>query len=128
MGLAATVVIRIYPGTSPGIKQSVYRADFLAVVRAPEKCHPHEIVSDCKGVVKAVQTLQTGPYCCPCPFGPGCYLDHVGPQLWERPEIEPRVRLQAEPPAHFQQGPHHRVVRHATFCNVLIAGDRQARR
>eukprot|EP00971_Amphidinium_carterae_P005172 103335-Amphidinium_carterae.1 len=30
------------------------------VARALEKCKPHEVVSDCKGVVKAVQALQTG--------------------------------------------------------------------
>eukprot|EP00971_Amphidinium_carterae_P127900 2533210-Amphidinium_carterae.1 len=41
----------------PGIKQSVYRAEFLAVVRALEECQPHEVVSDCKGVAKAVQAL-----------------------------------------------------------------------
>eukprot|EP00971_Amphidinium_carterae_P283226 5622914-Amphidinium_carterae.1 len=45
----------------PGLKQSVYRAEFLAVVRALEECHPHDVVSHCKGVVKAVQALQTGP-------------------------------------------------------------------
>eukprot|EP00971_Amphidinium_carterae_P170445 3377168-Amphidinium_carterae.1 len=44
----------------PGLRQSVYRADFLAVVRALEECQPHEVVSDCKGVVKAVQALQQG--------------------------------------------------------------------
>eukprot|EP00971_Amphidinium_carterae_P228746 4537759-Amphidinium_carterae.1 len=45
----------------PGIKQSVYRAELHAVVRALEECSPHEVVSDCKGVVKAVhQALQTG--------------------------------------------------------------------
>eukprot|EP00971_Amphidinium_carterae_P349343 6490968-Amphidinium_carterae.7 len=38
----------------------VYRAEFLAVVRALEECQPHEVVSDCKGVVKTVQALQTG--------------------------------------------------------------------
>eukprot|EP00971_Amphidinium_carterae_P054228 1068159-Amphidinium_carterae.1 len=32
----------------PGINQSVYRAEFLAVVRALEECQPHEVVSDCK--------------------------------------------------------------------------------
>eukprot|EP00971_Amphidinium_carterae_P328983 6461173-Amphidinium_carterae.3 len=37
---------------------SVYRAEFLVVARVLEECH--EIVSDCKGVVKAVQALQTG--------------------------------------------------------------------
>eukprot|EP00971_Amphidinium_carterae_P172100 3412156-Amphidinium_carterae.4 len=44
----------------PGIKQSVYRAEWHAVARALEECRPHEVVSDCKGVVKAVQALQTG--------------------------------------------------------------------
>eukprot|EP00971_Amphidinium_carterae_P276600 5489001-Amphidinium_carterae.1 len=44
----------------PGLKQSVYRAEFLAVVRALEECQPNEVVSGCKGVVKAVQALQTG--------------------------------------------------------------------
>eukprot|EP00971_Amphidinium_carterae_P106621 2112253-Amphidinium_carterae.1 len=44
----------------PGLKQAVYRAELHAVARALEKCSPHEVVSDCKGVVKAVQTLQTG--------------------------------------------------------------------
>eukprot|EP00971_Amphidinium_carterae_P193891 3847109-Amphidinium_carterae.1 len=43
-----------------GLKQSVYRAEFLAVVRALEECQPHDVVSDCKGVVKAIQALQTG--------------------------------------------------------------------
>eukprot|EP00971_Amphidinium_carterae_P185358 3680461-Amphidinium_carterae.1 len=42
------------------MKQSVCCAEFVAVVRALEECHPHEVVSDCKGVVKAVQALQTG--------------------------------------------------------------------
>eukprot|EP00971_Amphidinium_carterae_P054938 1082841-Amphidinium_carterae.1 len=41
-----------------GLTQSVYRAEFLAVVRALEECQPHEVVSDCKGVVKAVQALR----------------------------------------------------------------------
>eukprot|EP00971_Amphidinium_carterae_P321769 6395903-Amphidinium_carterae.1 len=45
----------------PGIKQSVYRAELLAVfVRAFGVCQPHEVVSDCKDVAKAVQALQTG--------------------------------------------------------------------
>eukprot|EP00971_Amphidinium_carterae_P194173 3853107-Amphidinium_carterae.1 len=44
----------------PGLRQYVYRADFLAVVRALEECQPHEVVSDGKGVVKAFQALQTG--------------------------------------------------------------------
>eukprot|EP00971_Amphidinium_carterae_P340204 6478411-Amphidinium_carterae.1 len=43
-----------------GIKQSVYRAEFLAVARALEECQLHEVVSVCKRVVKAVQVLQTG--------------------------------------------------------------------
>eukprot|EP00971_Amphidinium_carterae_P244791 4860245-Amphidinium_carterae.4 len=34
---------------SPGIKQSVYRTEFLSVVRALEECQPNEVVSDCKG-------------------------------------------------------------------------------
>eukprot|EP00971_Amphidinium_carterae_P060485 1197160-Amphidinium_carterae.1 len=42
------------------LKQSVYRAEFLAVARALEECHPHEVVSDCQGVVKALQASQTG--------------------------------------------------------------------
>eukprot|EP00971_Amphidinium_carterae_P347876 6490112-Amphidinium_carterae.1 len=44
----------------PGIKQSVYRAELHAVACAFEECQPHEVVSDCKGVLKAVQALQTG--------------------------------------------------------------------
>eukprot|EP00971_Amphidinium_carterae_P026209 516784-Amphidinium_carterae.2 len=44
----------------PGRKQSVHRAELFAVVRALEEWQPHEVVSDCKGVVKAVQALQTG--------------------------------------------------------------------
>eukprot|EP00971_Amphidinium_carterae_P197893 3927379-Amphidinium_carterae.3 len=45
----------------PGIKQSVYRAELHAVAHALEECQPHEFlsVSDCKGVVKAAQALQT---------------------------------------------------------------------
>eukprot|EP00971_Amphidinium_carterae_P296680 5893727-Amphidinium_carterae.1 len=43
-----------------GLKRSVCRAEFFAVVRALEECQPHETVSDCKAVVKAVQALQTG--------------------------------------------------------------------
>eukprot|EP00971_Amphidinium_carterae_P337250 6473971-Amphidinium_carterae.5 len=39
---------------------SVHRAELLAVVRALEECQPREVVNDCKGVVKAVQALQTG--------------------------------------------------------------------
>eukprot|EP00971_Amphidinium_carterae_P343512 6483291-Amphidinium_carterae.1 len=46
----------------PRIKETVYRADFLAVARALEECQPgpRVIVSDCKGVVKALQALQSG--------------------------------------------------------------------
>eukprot|EP00971_Amphidinium_carterae_P306247 6086182-Amphidinium_carterae.3 len=38
----------------PGIRQSVYRAELHAVARALEECSPHEVVSDFKGVVKAL--------------------------------------------------------------------------
>eukprot|EP00971_Amphidinium_carterae_P257279 5107491-Amphidinium_carterae.1 len=44
----------------PGLRQSVYRAELHAIARALEECSPHEVVSDCKGAVKAVQALQTG--------------------------------------------------------------------
>eukprot|EP00971_Amphidinium_carterae_P027128 534782-Amphidinium_carterae.1 len=44
----------------PGLRQSVYRAEFLAGVRALKECQPREVVSECKGVVKAVQVLQQG--------------------------------------------------------------------
>eukprot|EP00971_Amphidinium_carterae_P189608 3763523-Amphidinium_carterae.1 len=37
----------------PGLKQSVYRAELHAIARALEECSPHEVVSDCKGAVKA---------------------------------------------------------------------------
>eukprot|EP00971_Amphidinium_carterae_P217638 4320251-Amphidinium_carterae.1 len=37
----------------PGIRQSVYRAELHAIARALEECSPHEVVSDCKGAVKA---------------------------------------------------------------------------
>eukprot|EP00971_Amphidinium_carterae_P009099 179708-Amphidinium_carterae.1 len=43
----------------PGIRQSVYPAELHAKARALEECSPHEVVSDCKGAVKAVQALQT---------------------------------------------------------------------
>eukprot|EP00971_Amphidinium_carterae_P029093 572117-Amphidinium_carterae.1 len=43
-----------------GVGTSVYCAEFLAVVRVLEECQPHEVVSNCKGVIKAVQVLQTG--------------------------------------------------------------------
>eukprot|EP00971_Amphidinium_carterae_P181328 3597377-Amphidinium_carterae.1 len=44
----------------PGIRQSVFRAELLAVVRALEECQPRRVVSDCKGVVKALQAIQQG--------------------------------------------------------------------
>eukprot|EP00971_Amphidinium_carterae_P345756 6486879-Amphidinium_carterae.1 len=37
----------------PGLRQSVYRAELHAIARALEECSPHEVVSDCKGAVKA---------------------------------------------------------------------------
>eukprot|EP00971_Amphidinium_carterae_P013871 273298-Amphidinium_carterae.1 len=72
MGLGDTAVTRIigyYTDTQervfcalPGIRQSqsVYRAELHAIARALEECSPHEVVSDCKGAVKAVHALQTG--------------------------------------------------------------------
>eukprot|EP00971_Amphidinium_carterae_P155946 3091638-Amphidinium_carterae.1 len=56
----ATTLTRRSVSLLPGLKQSVYRAEFLGVVRALEECQAHEVVSDCKGVVHAVQALQTG--------------------------------------------------------------------
>eukprot|EP00971_Amphidinium_carterae_P311715 6195551-Amphidinium_carterae.1 len=44
----------------PGCRQSVYRAELLAVVRGLEECQPHLVVSDCKGEVKALQSIQNG--------------------------------------------------------------------
>eukprot|EP00971_Amphidinium_carterae_P092830 1838216-Amphidinium_carterae.1 len=44
----------------PGCRQSVFRAELLAVVRAEEECNPRRVVSDCKGVVKALQAIQSG--------------------------------------------------------------------
>eukprot|EP00971_Amphidinium_carterae_P255510 5072398-Amphidinium_carterae.1 len=44
----------------PGIRQSVFRAELLAVVRALEECQPRCVVSDCKGVVNALQAIQCG--------------------------------------------------------------------
>eukprot|EP00971_Amphidinium_carterae_P109306 2164333-Amphidinium_carterae.1 len=38
----------------------LYRAELHAIAGALEECSPHEVVSDCKGAVKAVQALQTG--------------------------------------------------------------------
>eukprot|EP00971_Amphidinium_carterae_P196069 3890536-Amphidinium_carterae.1 len=126
----------------PGIKQSVYRAELHAVARALEECSPHEVVSDCKGVVKAVQALQTGRR---QPKGRNRDLEltvknvfHfwrlVGPNLRERPDDEPRVRLPRHPAeedpevpvrgmvypeAQFRLGSHLRVVRHEDFLQCL---------
>eukprot|EP00971_Amphidinium_carterae_P083406 1650760-Amphidinium_carterae.4 len=44
----------------PGLKQSVYRAEFLAVVRALEECKPKRLVSDCKGVISCLHALKAG--------------------------------------------------------------------
>eukprot|EP00971_Amphidinium_carterae_P265560 5268159-Amphidinium_carterae.2 len=44
----------------PGLKESVYRAEFLAVVRALEECNPKRLVSDCKGVVSCLHALRAG--------------------------------------------------------------------
>eukprot|EP00971_Amphidinium_carterae_P157877 3129683-Amphidinium_carterae.1 len=44
----------------PGIKQSVYRAEFLAVVRAVEECQPHEVISGCKGLLKRSSSCYSG--------------------------------------------------------------------
>eukprot|EP00971_Amphidinium_carterae_P228554 4533254-Amphidinium_carterae.2 len=44
----------------PGCRQSVFRAELLAVVRALEECQPSRVVSDRKGVVKALQAIQSG--------------------------------------------------------------------
>eukprot|EP00971_Amphidinium_carterae_P027126 534751-Amphidinium_carterae.4 len=46
--------------TDIGCRQSVCRAELLAVVRALEECNPRIVVSDCKGVVKALQAIQSG--------------------------------------------------------------------
>eukprot|EP00971_Amphidinium_carterae_P011712 230580-Amphidinium_carterae.2 len=40
----------------PGCRQSVFRAQLLTVARALEECQPRRVVSDCKGVVKAIQS------------------------------------------------------------------------
>eukprot|EP00971_Amphidinium_carterae_P247674 4918058-Amphidinium_carterae.1 len=45
----------------PGCRQSVFRAELLAVVRSLEVCQPRRVVSDCKGVVKALQEIQKWP-------------------------------------------------------------------
>eukprot|EP00971_Amphidinium_carterae_P079936 1581489-Amphidinium_carterae.1 len=98
----------------PGLRQSAYRAEFLAVVRELEECQPHEVVSDWKGVVKAVQDYAMKVY---------LFWPLVGPQLRDRPEEQPRVKLPTErlapPPAAparlpdtdapFQLGAHQRV-------------------
>eukprot|EP00971_Amphidinium_carterae_P194388 3857380-Amphidinium_carterae.2 len=44
----------------PGLKQSVYRAELLATVRALEECKPRRLVSDCKGVVSCLHALLAG--------------------------------------------------------------------
>eukprot|EP00971_Amphidinium_carterae_P219985 4366922-Amphidinium_carterae.1 len=44
----------------PGCRQSVVRAELLAVARALKECSPCRIVSDCKGVIKALQAIQKG--------------------------------------------------------------------
>eukprot|EP00971_Amphidinium_carterae_P116847 2314157-Amphidinium_carterae.1 len=44
----------------PGLKQSVYRAEFLDMVRALEECKPKRFVSDCKGVVSCLHALRAG--------------------------------------------------------------------
>eukprot|EP00971_Amphidinium_carterae_P199830 3966460-Amphidinium_carterae.1 len=44
----------------PGCRQSVFRAELLAVVRVLEECQPSRVASDCKGVVKALQAIQSG--------------------------------------------------------------------
>eukprot|EP00971_Amphidinium_carterae_P027167 535336-Amphidinium_carterae.2 len=65
MDQAGTVAIPTYTGERswlalPGCRQSVFRAELLAVVRALEECQPSRVVSDCKGVVQAVQAIQSG--------------------------------------------------------------------
>eukprot|EP00971_Amphidinium_carterae_P095967 1899201-Amphidinium_carterae.2 len=78
MGLADTVVFRTFAGVElhsvgyytdtgesvwqpiPRLKQSVYRAEFLATVRALEECKPQRLVSDCKGVVSCLHALIAG--------------------------------------------------------------------
>eukprot|EP00971_Amphidinium_carterae_P334433 6469728-Amphidinium_carterae.1 len=74
VGLVTTLTLKNVSGRVwlllPGLKQSVYRAEFLTVVRALEECQPHEVVSDCEGVVKSVQALQTG-----CRRPKGCNRD-----------------------------------------------------
>eukprot|EP00971_Amphidinium_carterae_P309924 6158770-Amphidinium_carterae.1 len=44
----------------PGCRQSLFRAELLAVVRALEDRGPRRVVSDCKGVVKTLQAIQSG--------------------------------------------------------------------
>eukprot|EP00971_Amphidinium_carterae_P300281 5966062-Amphidinium_carterae.1 len=44
----------------PGCWQSVFRAELQAVVRALEEYNPRRVVNDCKGVVKALQAIQSG--------------------------------------------------------------------
>eukprot|EP00971_Amphidinium_carterae_P345487 6486475-Amphidinium_carterae.1 len=42
----------------PDFRQSVFRAELLAVMHALQECSPHRIVSDCKGVVMALRAVQ----------------------------------------------------------------------
>eukprot|EP00971_Amphidinium_carterae_P188075 3733067-Amphidinium_carterae.1 len=111
----------------PGMIQSVYHAEFLAVVRALEECQPGVMVSNCKGVVKALGSVTAanlhgngqadlvanlGTDACG-PLAPDAswtswadfankvydFWRIVGRQLRARPDSEPRVRLLAEAPA-----------------------------
>eukprot|EP00971_Amphidinium_carterae_P113635 2251725-Amphidinium_carterae.1 len=43
----------------PCLRQSVFRAELLAVVRTHEECHPKRVVNDCRGVV-ALCPMQKG--------------------------------------------------------------------
>eukprot|EP00971_Amphidinium_carterae_P145912 2892046-Amphidinium_carterae.3 len=92
----------------PGLKQSVYRAEFLAVVRALEERQPHSVLSDCNQQADVLANQGTAQH---DPLDPDAtwltwadfatkvyhFWRLVGPQLRERPEEEPRARLPAEP-------------------------------
>eukprot|EP00971_Amphidinium_carterae_P191774 3805070-Amphidinium_carterae.1 len=107
MGLADTAATVGYVTDSgkrswlalPGCRQSVFRAELLAVVRALEERQPRTVVSDCKGVVKALQAIQSG---------------HRQPKGRHR---DPLSGL----PARLGQseGPHRRVVTFNTFARCL---------
>eukprot|EP00971_Amphidinium_carterae_P312364 6208466-Amphidinium_carterae.1 len=64
----ARIIITHEPalGSRPGVhtlKQSVYRAEFLATVRpvrALEECKPKRLVSDCQGVFSWLHALRAG--------------------------------------------------------------------